>query len=459
MKNIKDFIKVEDVDFLQLIQENDCKKLVCVRNLRIISGIDLKTAIEIIDREFVRLKIKENTENDRSSNIGFFSVLTLLISFLVVATTDDRNTITFVFAMVFIVSLLIFCVYLFRSQLKKQENLQKHYEFQQQQKGFQVENRIDLELKQKEIWDGLSLEIEKYIKTTHATFLITYGMREFMIALLEKTYSNKALNINTPLSEEFMDMFVKYNNDELSVFLGLMLKKGYSINGIEKQFTDFFIDTTYKYNYDLFIEKYLSEFNNINSDKLLIEKCFDLFGEEEIYQTNVCGFILEYIKVNKLISNINIQNISGSIENIISKYKHEIKIQKMQERIDGKITYSPKIEDIDKLSGEDFEIFLKELFIKMAYRVELTKSTGDQGVDLILSKNNEITVVQAKCYSSTVGNSAIQEVTAGRQHYNANKAIVVTNNYFTKSAIELAQSTGTILWDRDKLKDMMDLLL
>lgn len=36
------------------------------------------------------------------------------------------------------------------------------------------------------------------------------------------------------------------------------------------------------------------------------------------------------------------------------------------------------------------------------------------------------------------------------------KGIVVTNNYFTASATELAKSNNVILWDRDMLKRKME---
>ena len=61
--------------------------------------------------------------------------------------------------------------------------------------------------------------------------------------------------------------------------------------------------------------------------------------------------------------------------------------------------------------------------------------------------------IQAKCYSSAVTNKAIQEVVAGLSHYKLDKGIVVTNNYFTDSARELAMSNNIILWDRTMLKE------
>jgi restriction system protein len=52
-----------------------------------------------------------------------------------------------------------------------------------------------------------------------------------------------------------------------------------------------------------------------------------------------------------------------------------------------------------------------------------------------------------------VSNKAIQEVVAGMKYYDLKKGIVVTNNYFTKSAIELGNSNDVVLWDRVILKE------
>lgn len=108
------------------------------------------------------------------------------------------------------------------------------------------------------------------------------------------------------------------------------------------------------------------------------------------------------------------------------------------------------------VSGEEFELYLKKLYIKLGYRVELTKTTGDQGADLILYKDGLKIVVQAKFYSSPVGNKAVQEVVGAIKFYDADYGIVVTNNLFTKSAIELADANNIELIDKFKLDELRE---
>lgn len=114
-----------------------------------------------------------------------------------------------------------------------------------------------------------------------------------------------------------------------------------------------------------------------------------------------------------------------------------------------------EIGNIDTMEGLEFERYLAYLFQELGYRVTVTKGSGDQGADLLLEKDGMRTVVQAKRYNNKVSNHAVQQVIAGREFYNAQTAIVVTNNDFTNSAKQLAQKTRVDLWDRNKLGKMI----
>jgi len=114
------------------------------------------------------------------------------------------------------------------------------------------------------------------------------------------------------------------------------------------------------------------------------------------------------------------------------------------------------INDIDLMSGQEFEQFLAVLFSKMGYETAVTKQSGDQGIDVIASKGEIKIGIQAKCYSGSVGNGAIQEAVAGRNYYHLDKAIVVTNAEFTNSAKELAEANSVLLWDRTILKNKIN---
>lgn len=111
---------------------------------------------------------------------------------------------------------------------------------------------------------------------------------------------------------------------------------------------------------------------------------------------------------------------------------------------------------VDKMEGHQFEYYCANLLRKLNFsNVEVTKGSGDQGVDIIAVKENIRYAIQCKCYSSPLGNSPVQEVNAGKQMYHCHVAVVLTNQYFTSGAKKLAEATGVLLWDRDELVKMI----
>lgn len=109
------------------------------------------------------------------------------------------------------------------------------------------------------------------------------------------------------------------------------------------------------------------------------------------------------------------------------------------------------INEIDGMTGIEFENYLGLLFDAMGYKVELTPASGDYGADLLLKKDGKYITVQAKRYSKAVGISPVQEVFSSKMYYKANEAWVVTNNTFTKNAHEIARRSGVKLVGREQL--------
>lgn len=108
---------------------------------------------------------------------------------------------------------------------------------------------------------------------------------------------------------------------------------------------------------------------------------------------------------------------------------------------------------IDYMTGEDFELYVAQMLGNIGfYNIQTTKGSGDQGVDILAEKEGMKYAFQCKRYDKPVGNKAVQEVFAGKFFYHCHVAVVVTNNYFTQSAKDLAHENGVVLWDRDYLQ-------
>ena len=116
-----------------------------------------------------------------------------------------------------------------------------------------------------------------------------------------------------------------------------------------------------------------------------------------------------------------------------------------------------KPQHFDELEGHEFEYFCAELLEKKGFvDVEVTKGSGDYGVDILAEKEGVTYAIQCKCYTAPIGVKAIQEAYAGRDYYDRMVGAVLTNQYFTTPAVEAAKKLKILLWDRGYLESMIE---
>ena len=102
------------------------------------------------------------------------------------------------------------------------------------------------------------------------------------------------------------------------------------------------------------------------------------------------------------------------------------------------------------MDGHEYEYACAQYLKRNGFtKVQVTKASGDQGIDIIATKGKKYGI-QCKYYSGAVGNKAVQEAYAGANFYDCDKVIVMTNTTFTRAAIELAEKLDKI---PDILKD------
>lgn len=109
------------------------------------------------------------------------------------------------------------------------------------------------------------------------------------------------------------------------------------------------------------------------------------------------------------------------------------------------------------ITGIDFEMYLKsqiESAIPDAY-VDTTPASGDHGADLIARYKGITIAIQAKYYSGSVGNAAVQEIHAGMGFYDADFGMVVTQSTYTEHAKSLANKLGIHLENVDSFIDKL----
>ena len=116
-----------------------------------------------------------------------------------------------------------------------------------------------------------------------------------------------------------------------------------------------------------------------------------------------------------------------------------------------------EVKELDEMEGHDFEYYCADLLKKRGFvDVTVTKGSGDYGVDVLAEKDGVTYGIQCKAYATPVGVKAVQEAYAGKEYYDRMVGAVLTNQYFTKPAVEAAKKLKILLWDRGYLDSMIE---
>lgn len=117
-----------------------------------------------------------------------------------------------------------------------------------------------------------------------------------------------------------------------------------------------------------------------------------------------------------------------------------------EQKISNPDVYSP---DMDPF---DYERYCARQLRQMGWEAIATSECGDQGADVVASRGNTRIILQCKLYTKAVGNDAVQQVSAARQHYAARYAAVVSNAPYTIPAQQLAKTNKVFLLHHDELQ-------
>lgn len=111
----------------------------------------------------------------------------------------------------------------------------------------------------------------------------------------------------------------------------------------------------------------------------------------------------------------------------------------------------------EDMEGHEFERFCADLLKQKGFvDVEVTKGSGDYGIDILAEKDGVTYAIQCKRYTAPVGVKAVQEAYAGRDYYDRMVGAVMTNQYFTTPAVEAAKKLKILLWDGGYVESMME---
>ena len=112
---------------------------------------------------------------------------------------------------------------------------------------------------------------------------------------------------------------------------------------------------------------------------------------------------------------------------------------------------------MDDMEGHDFEYFCADLLERQGFaEVEVTRGSGDFGVDILAEKEGVTYAVQCKRYNGPVGVDAVLRTYAGRDYYDRMVGVVMTNQHFTAPAVAAAEKLRILLWDRDYVDSILE---
>lgn len=150
------------------------------------------------------------------------------------------------------------------------------------------------------------------------------------------------------------------------------------------------------------------------------------------------------------LADINGLKVMFSLESIekVKEFYYSHNISIIQRKEDLQQTAA---ENINQLSGVEFERVCQQLVENMGFEAETTKASGDGGIDLIAYNHQPLLsgkyIIQCKRYSGSVGEPIIRDLYGVVMSERANKGILMTTGTFTKSAINFADGKPIELID------------
>lgn len=111
------------------------------------------------------------------------------------------------------------------------------------------------------------------------------------------------------------------------------------------------------------------------------------------------------------------------------------------------------------LSEKELEKFSAHLFSKMGYKAQLTSSTGDHGIDvLLINPKGEKEVVQCKQWNKQVGEPQVRDLFGTMQHEKAVRGWLVAPRGFSVPAKRWANGKSIDLIDDEELTRLLQII-
>lgn len=143
-----------------------------------------------------------------------------------------------------------------------------------------------------------------------------------------------------------------------------------------------------------------------------------------------------------------------NFKNLFSK-KEDKKLLAIERRESYYID-SKNVTNLSTMSGENFEVFLRDLFIYDGLKAELTPKYKDDGIDIIVTRGKLHTAIQAKRMDiyknyNLVDKEVVNSLVGGARRRGIERTCIITTSIFTEAAQDIAAQEGMELIDGRQL--------
>jgi restriction system protein len=97
------------------------------------------------------------------------------------------------------------------------------------------------------------------------------------------------------------------------------------------------------------------------------------------------------------------------------------------------------------LDGWQFEQEVARIFRLHGYKANVTKGSGDGGVDIIVKKDGKTFIIQCKHYKNPLGPEAMRALWGCKEDFNADKVIMVASSGLSKGSLEYVSNKSNYL--------------
>jgi len=153
-------------------------------------------------------------------------------------------------------------------------------------------------------------------------------------------------------------------------------------------------------------------------------------------------------------------------DSVIEKKRREKDKSRLEQKLTNRINYERALADWEFLNlvsksgywlekkGSELEKEIAKLLEGVEWLTELTPKSGDEGIDLICTKDNATIFIQAKGHAKPLGVAAIRDAAGVKMAEKPDEMVVVCPSGFTKGSMDFAEKSGVKLISANELAEI-----